>query len=171
MAGVTQRSRVAGSWGRRPALAAMAGLAMAATLAAAPGSVAAQEAITAARFSITIDGYEIASFSEAQLGSSIVADGSGTTRKLRTQGTATLKRPQGSNLALWSWHETVLQQRAGPRPLVVLHAYNVEGKPVARYHLENAWPQTVEVSQLKAGASEVLMESVTIVADSLRRIE
>ena len=48
--------------------------------------------------------------------------------------------------------------------------YNYDGAPVARYHLENAWPSKLEVSALKAGASEVLMETVTIVCEHIQRV-
>ena len=40
---------------------------------------------------------------------------------------------------------------------------------MARYRLENAWPSEIEVSTLKAGASEVLMETVTLVYDAAKR--
>ena len=42
--------------------------------------------------------------------------------------------------------------------------------PVARYHLENAWVSKIEIGALKAGASEVLMETVTIACETLQRI-
>lgn len=40
----------------------------------------------------------------------------------------------------------------------------------ARYHLENAWPSKIEVSMLKTGASEVLMETMTLVCDAANRV-
>jgi phage tail-like protein len=48
--------------------------------------------------------------------------------------------------------------------------YNVDGKPVARYHMHNAWPSKIEIGALKAGASEVLMETVTIVCEHIERV-
>jgi hypothetical protein len=48
--------------------------------------------------------------------------------------------------------------------------YNTDGKPVARYHLENAWPSKIEVGGLKVGASEVLTESATIVCEHIQRV-
>ncbi len=48
-----------------------------------------------------------------------------------------------------------------------LTVYNTEGKPVARYHLEKAWPSKIEVAGLKAGANEMLMEAVTLVAERI----
>jgi hypothetical protein len=46
---------------------------------------------------------------------------------------------------------------------------SVDGSPVARYHLENAWPSKLELSGLKAGASEVLLERATVVCEHLQR--
>ena len=48
--------------------------------------------------------------------------------------------------------------------------YNFDGAPVARYHLENAWPSKLEIGSLKAGASEVLMETVTLVCEQIQRV-
>ena len=117
-----------------PAVLASAALAVA----AAPSSHAAGPA-TGSRFSITIDGVEIASFRSLE-----VADGSVTLRN----GTGTR--------AVQTWALT--QKRADPDIVM----YSTDGKPVARYHLETAWPSKLESSGLKAGASEVLMESLTL---------
>ena len=48
--------------------------------------------------------------------------------------------------------------------------YNTKGDPVARYHLTNAWPSKLEIGGLKAGSSEVLMETVTIVCERIERV-
>ena len=140
------------------------------------------EAITAARFSITIDGYEIASFSELQGITTSVevvdylssSDKDLILKKLpgkRNPPTVQLKRGKNNGMELWGWHEAVLFGNMGQaRKSCSLVMYNVEGKPVARYHLENAWPAKIEIGSLKAGASEVLMESVTIVCEHIQRV-
>jgi phage tail-like protein len=48
--------------------------------------------------------------------------------------------------------------------------YDSDGHPVARYHLENAWPSQLEVAPLKAGSNEVLYETVTLMCDAAQRI-
>ena len=48
--------------------------------------------------------------------------------------------------------------------------YAADGKPVARYHMEHAWPAKIEIGALKAGASEVLMETVTLVCEHIQRV-
>jgi phage tail-like protein len=144
--------------------------------------MAGTEAITASRFSITIDGYEIAAFSELQGIQTQVdvvdfmqsSDKEVMLSKLpgkRTPPTVTLKRGKNNSMELWSWHEAVLAgDMAAARKSCSLVMYNTDGKPVARYHMENAWPAKIEIGGLKAGASEVLMESVTVVCEHIQRV-
>ena len=140
------------------------------------------DALTAARFSIVIDGVEIAQFSEL---SGIVtevepvdflesSDKEVIFKKLpgkRKPPHITLKRGKSMSQELWSWHEAVLNgDIAAARKSCSLVMFGFDGKPVARYHCENAWPSKLEIGALKAGASEVLMETVTIVCESLQRV-
>jgi phage tail-like protein len=146
------------------------------------GSSQPNDALTAARFSITIDGYEIASFSELQGITTEVqpVDFLESTEKevifkklpgKRNPPTLKLARGKNTSMELWAWHEAVLQGNiVAARKSCSLIMYNYDGAPVARYHLENAWPSKLEVSALKAGASEVLMETVTIVCEHIQRV-
>lgn len=140
------------------------------------------DAITAARFSITIDGYEIASFSELQGITTEVepvelmesTDKEVILKKMpgKTKpATLTLKRGKNASMELWAWHEAVLMgDIVAARKSCSLVMYDTAGKPVARYHLEHAWPAKLEIGALKAGASEVLMETVTIVSERIQRV-
>lgn len=140
------------------------------------------DALTAARFSVTIDGYEIASFSElAGITTEVKAvdflestDKEVIFKKLpgtRTPPTIVLKRGKNAGMELWAWHQAVLEgDIVAARKSASLVMYNTDGKPVARYHMEHAWPAKIEIGALKAGASEVLMETVTIVCESLQRV-
>jgi phage tail-like protein len=140
------------------------------------------DALSAARFSLTIDGYEIASFSELQgITTSVsVVDFLESTdkevifKKLPGRAdppTLVLKRGKNASMELWAWHEAVLNgELVAARKSCSLVMYNYDGKPVARYHCENAWPAKIEIGALKAGASEVLMETVTIVCEHLQRV-
>jgi len=141
-----------------------------------------QDALTAARFSITIDGSEIATFSELQgIKTSVEvvdfiesSDKEVVMKKLpgkRNPPTVVLKRGKNNSMELWAWHESVLQgNMAAARRSCSLVMYNVDGKPTARYHLEDAWPAKIEIGALKAGASEVLMESVTLTCTHIQRV-
>jgi len=118
------------------------------------------DAITAARFSLTVDGYEIASFSEFV-----------SFRMKRTPPTITLKR--GKNAAspdLEEWLQAAQDGSEAARKSASLVMYDAENKPVARYHLEQAWPSKIEIGALRAGSSDVLMETVTIVSEEIRRV-
>jgi phage tail-like protein len=140
------------------------------------------DALTAARFSITIDGYEIASFSELSGITTEVeavdflesSDKEVIFKKLpgkRKPPTVVLKRGKNNSMELWAWHEAVLiGDIVAARKSCSLVMYNYDGKPVARYHLEHAWPSKLEIGALKAGASEVLMETVTMVCENIQRV-
>jgi phage tail-like protein len=139
------------------------------------------DVLTAARFSLSVDGHEVASFSElGGITSSIeVADvvetvGNETVLKKlpgkRTPPTLTLKRGKNSSLEMWQWHEAVWMGDPGARKSCSLVMYNTDGTPVARYHLEQAWPAKIEIGGVKSGANEVLVETVTIVCEHLQRL-
>jgi phage tail-like protein len=146
------------------------------------GSSQPNDALTAARFSITIDGYEIAQFSELTGITTEVqpvkfmesSDKEVITKQLPGQyvpATIVLARGKNSSMELWAWHEAVLNgDIVAARKSCSLVMYNFDGKRVACYHLEHAWPSKLEIGSLKAGASEVLMEKVTIVCERIQRV-
>ena len=132
---------------------------------------------TAARFSIFVDGHEIAAFSELEGISSgydiDFIESSG--RKLAVPGkrpppTVTLKRGMTNDLELSAWHEQAMNDWSAARKTASLVMYNTTGDPVARYNLENAWPAKLEIGALRAGASSVLLETVTLVCENLQRV-
>jgi phage tail-like protein len=141
-----------------------------------------EDLITANRFVITIDGYEIATFAEL---SGIVAEVE-PSEYWETSGdqvqvnklpgklkppTITLRRGMTGSLELWSWHEAVRQGTMGAaRRSCSLTMINAEGKPVGKYWLEKAWPSKMELAGLKAGASEALMETVTLTCEYIQRV-
>jgi phage tail-like protein len=145
--------------------------------AAPPGG----EPLTAARFELTIDGHSLAVFSElVGISSSVdiehVRVDTNPKRKLkklpgkRTPPTVTLKRGMTRNIELAAWHELVILGDVAARKNVTLTMYDVTGDPVVRYHLTNAWPSKLEIGALKAGASSILMETVTLVAEFMQRV-
>ena len=62
------------------------------------------------------------------------------------------------------------ERLVGGRKTASLVMYNTTGDPVARYNLENAWPAKLEIGALRAGASSVLLETVTLVCENLQRV-
>jgi phage tail-like protein len=133
---------------------------------------AAQRPTTAARFAITIDGVEFAVFSElAGISSTVdVVESSSETERINVAGLVSLGRPLTTNLTLAKWHEEAVANGPRIRKNMVLIVFGRHGAPVARYHLENAWPAKIEIGGLKAGASEVLMETVTLACERIERV-
>jgi phage tail-like protein len=136
-----------------------------------------REGVTATSFGLTVDGVEIGQF--AELGGIIseaeLPDLTGRLlQKLpgkRKPPTVTLRRGLTTDMGVFAWHQSVMEGRLDEaRKSATLTIFDSTGNAVARYHLENAWPSKVEISTLKAGASEVLYETVTLMGDSLQRI-
>jgi len=149
---------------------------------ASQGATPGDDALTAARFELSIDGVSIGAFSElAGISSGIEAEDveyvnrDGTvTLKLpgkRTPPTVVLKRGMTRSLEMAAWHELViLGDVAAARKNVTITTYNAVGDPVARWNLEAAWPAKVEINGLKADTGSVLIETVTLVCDRLHRV-
>jgi phage tail-like protein len=139
------------------------------------------DALTAARFSLTIDGVEIGQFYElAGITSEVEpVDLMETTgdqlflKRLpgkRVPPTVTLKRGKNKDMGVFAWHQSVVEGLPAARKSCTLTMFAADGTAIARYHLESAWPSKVEISGLKAGASEVLYETVTLTCDGIRRV-
>ena len=157
----------------RVGVAVAGGLLLASAL-AAPVS----DALTAVRYVLTIDGQTVATFTDLvgikSEGALPLSSGDPIPNQVRSgvvEASVTLRRPMNNDLAMWSWHETVLLgDVAAARKSASLVMYNTNGQPVARYHLEHAWPSKLEIGALKAGASEVLMETVTMTCEHIQRV-
>lgn len=140
------------------------------------------EPITANRFVVTIGGDEIASFQElagitVEVEPSEYWSTSGDAVKLdRLVGkikppTVTLKRGMTDSRELWSWFEAVrLGNIAAARRSARLTAFNAEGRPVATWGLEKAWPSMLEAGALEEGTTQAMTETVTLTAESIQRL-
>jgi phage tail-like protein len=135
------------------------------------------DAVTAARFSITIDGVEVAQFSELTgITTEIEAvEFSGRTPQKaparRKPPTVTLKRGMNKDMGIFAWHQSVVEgQIAAARKSCTLTMYDTAGTATAKYYLENAWPTKVEIGTVKAGSSEVLYETVTLTCENIQRV-
>jgi phage tail-like protein len=138
--------------------------------------------LSAARFELSIDGHSIAVFSKLE---GIVSgfdrnELEVVTRRgepeLKIPGkrmpqTITLSRGMTGSIELAAWHELViLGDVAAARRNVSLTMYDTTGDPVARYHLTNAWPSKLEIGGLSAGASQLILETVTLSAEFIQRV-
>ena len=137
-----------------------------------PGDVTASEMPIATRFSITIDGVEIATFSKLVGISSQAVDTGIVLKKLpgkRNPPTVILRRALTTDTRLAAWHEAAVDDPATARKNGTLVMYDTSGKPVARYHLEDAWPSRLEVGPLPSGSDDAVYESVTLSCDRIQR--
>jgi phage tail-like protein len=137
-----------------------------------------------ARLSLTIDGYEIAQFSdlvsldqEVEPAEYHEAD-DGAIQVVHVPGrvkrpTVVLRRPLTTSLELWAWYEAVLSgdHFAAAQKSATLTLYNTEGKPVARYYLEKAWPSRLALDPAQSPAAPTrLFETLTLVCEALQRV-
>ena len=149
------------------------GVAALATALAAPLG----DALTAARYVLTIDGFAIGTFTELVAVRSTSnlppSPTDGPVTKAPTgngAGEVILRRGLNNSMEIAAWHEQALLGDPAARRSASLTAYASDGRAVARFHLQQAWPSKLEVGALKAGASEVLLETVTITTESIDRV-
>ncbi len=140
-------------------LAVVAGLVAAATPAnaattAETAGVRANAALTASSFALDVGGHNVGFFSESA----------------STDTTLTLKRGKNNDMGIFAWHQSVVEGQVGVRRSATLTMYAPDGTATARYHLESAWPSKIEISPLKAGASEILYETVVLTFDDIQRL-
>jgi phage tail-like protein len=140
------------------------------------------DTFTANRFSIVIDGHEIASFSDlegvvsevepvAYLESNAQAVADNQLLGKPKPPVVTLKRGMNGSMELWAWHEAVRKGNlTAARRSCSLTMYDTGGKPVAKYWLEKAWPSKIDITAMKAGASEIMYEAVTLVCEYIQRV-
>ena len=124
-----------------------------------------------AKASLVVDGVEIAAFNEVEeITSSIkLPRADGNAAQLETLSVV-LKRPANGDLSMSSWHRAATTQVTGYRKNVSLIFYDTAGTPTARFWLKNAWPAEYHLDTLKAGASSIIYERVTLTATSFQRL-
>jgi phage tail-like protein len=99
-------------------------------------------------------------------------DPAATTRRIPGRlkpGQVTVTRGLTTDLTFEQWMRDPVPV-GQPRRSVSLALFDTQGRAVARYHLENAWPSKLEVTGLKAAGTEVAVESLTLVHEGLQRV-
>jgi phage tail-like protein len=143
-----------------------------------------QDALTAQRFSIEIDGVSLVQFQEVAGTASEVdvieikevdAKGQFTLKKqigAVKPPTLTLKRAANASMDLWNWHKAALDgKQASARRNGSIVQYDFEFLEVARYNFTNAWVSKLTLSGLKAGENAPSVEEVTIVCEKFERVK
>jgi phage tail-like protein len=140
-----------------------------------------QDAVVASRFQLVLDGTNFAGFTELSgISSGLeVVDFMESTetgvviKKLPgkvTLPTIVLKRRMTVNPELFAWHTLAVKGKLPEaRKTGTLSVMNSEGKEVAKFQILDAWPSKIEIGAMRAGASEILFETVTIVCESIER--
>jgi phage tail-like protein len=134
--------------------------------------------ISASRFVIQIDSVQVA-FSELSGINSevepveyISTDQNGNILHTKQFGKTkppkiTLKRGLDNDKTIWAWHQAVMVGDTTAPTTCTLMLQDASGNTLITYILDNAWPAKLDISGLKAGASEVVMETVEIVCDAI----
>ena len=139
------------------------------------------QVLSAAHFVISWDGEEVATFSELTgINSEVEAVeyiSANSTKDGLVQHTkqfgktkppkVTLKRGLDGSKAIWAWHEAVLAGDPAALRSCTLSLKSASGDINISYELENAWPAKVDIAGMKAGASDVIMETVELVCDQI----
>jgi phage tail-like protein len=78
----------------------------------------------------------------------------------------TLVRGLTSDRHFVQWvHEAQARKEGAVARQTTVVVFAHDGSPVARYHLENAWPSKLEIGTLKAGDTSVVAERLTLTFD------
>ncbi|UOZ05643.1 phage tail protein [Amycolatopsis sp. WQ 127309] len=81
--------------------------------------------------------------------------------------TVTLKRGVDQDATLWVWHQKAIAADPQARQSCSLILQDAAGQTKATYRLLNAWPSKLDVQGLKAGATEIVMATCTLVCDEI----
>ena len=139
--------------------------------------------MSASTFVIQVDGIQVATFSELSgINTEVesveyIATGPEGIVHTKQYGktkppTVTLKRGLDTQTYMWSWHQAVLQGEPTARKTCSLQLFAAatsprSGQPIITYILENAWPSKLDISGMKAGASELVTETVVLHCDQI----
>jgi hypothetical protein len=165
MLGSTVRSKV--TWGAM-ITALVVGLALLLMLSSPNFHPKAAQAQTATRVAlVTIDGFEIASFSK-------VDEVTSSIKLPRADGKAAqlepirivLERNATNGVELASWHQQASTQLTGYKRDVYLTVYDETGTPTLKIFLKGAWPAEYHLEQ----QGDQMVERVTLTATSIQRV-
>jgi phage tail-like protein len=139
--------------------------------------------IAASRFGISVDGVQIASFSELQgitTKVDVIEFRQSTENGVRIvkipgatapESEVKFKMAMGTNLEMNLWLDAAQAGKmTEARKSCSLVMYDAENKPVARFHLENAWPSKCVLSPMRAGGNNVLQQEWSLVFETIQRV-
>ena len=164
---------------RRSALVVLVAAIAGGLLATSGAGQSSEQGLIANRFSLTADGYEATVFTDLKEVTKQVdvteylasPDKDAALSKVGAtlRPVLTFKRPARGR-SLWEWHAAMLRGDPAGRRNVTLTAFSPDGKVVAKFYLEGAFPSKLTIGGLAAGGSEALIETVTLVATDIQRL-
>ena len=134
--------------------------------------------LTGVSYQVAVEGRwsgSFTAFSGIGSGSDVVEQKTGETTVTRTPGklqwhNVTLNRSLSSDRKLWEWRqEVVVGKVAGARARCTITMMGAEGRPVAVWELNSAWPCDLTAGVKTAGGG--VIEEVTIAYDSMVRTQ
>jgi len=128
-------------------------------------------------FRLEIDGIEVAAFSDVKglQSEGEVADyRTGmdiplTNRKLpglRKFGPISLSRGMVHDATLWDWYRNIVNGKPDRRNGTVV-LMDEQRQDVLRWNFESAWPNKMQVSDFRAGANEVAVETIELIVENI----
>jgi hypothetical protein len=128
------------------------------------------EPIVAARLSLTIDGYEIASFSKlTRMTSEVAYDEAGKPRPGSARVLVVLERSMTRGTELAAWHQAAYSG-APARKSCILVAYGRDSAPAVKYLLHEALPLTLEVAGFAVDGTQQIAETLTLHCERVERV-
>ena len=132
------------------------------------------------RFRLEIDGIQIASFSEVEIGATTTeaieyreGGDPSNVRKLpglTKYGNVTLKRGISASLDLYNWHRAMVTgQTLDYRRTVVVVVLDEKGNDAVRFVVADAWPAKYAAGPLNAKGNEVFIELLELVNEGIER--
>ena len=116
--------------------------------------------LVAARYSIVVDGVEVASFNH------LVA----MTRDFNKSPTVEFQGPYTQSMAIENWYQAAKQNPTTGRKDFVLIMSDSAGTAVAKYNFTKGSPSTIVVTGTSAGGSDVLHLDVTFTGEHVQRV-
>ena len=133
------------------------------------------------RFRVEIDDIQTAAFSEATIPDSTTdpvdyREGTDPTSQrklsgLTKYGNVTLKKGITDSMSLYDWRKSVEETGATKaRKNISLILMDEEGSDKARWDIVSAWPTKYDPSDFSAKGNEVLIETLEIVHEGIKRV-
>jgi phage tail-like protein len=145
-----------------------------------PGPVQDQERV-ASWFFVTLDNAKPAFFSEAsglsmevEVVENTQSNEKGDTFTRRRPAVAkyseiTLKRTLTKDRTFYDWADSIRKGKLDFRTNGAIVVHNMDGTPLDQWTFENAWPSKWSVSDLDVGSNDLMIETVVLQIELLKR--